>query len=110
MKLFLRTALLAVTLGVAACRGGSHSEAGALDREVFIATYVDLRAAAIRAEGMVLSDAERAEVLARHGVTEEQLVDFARLHGQDVEFMRTVWDEVEARMDGERVLPDGDAG
>jgi len=111
MNRSLRARLLAVVIALAACGDGSPSatDGDVLDRETFIATYVDLRAAAVRAEGMVLSDAERATILARHGVTEEQLMDFARVHGQDVEFMRGVWDDVEARMDAQRVLPGGDA-
>ena len=111
MSRFLRTGLLAAAIGLAACGDGSPSAADAdnLNRETFIATYVDLRAAAVRSEDMALSDADRAEILARHGVTEEQLTGFARLHGKDVEFMREVWDEVEARMDAERVLPGSDA-
>lgn len=78
-----------------------------MDREAFIATYVDLRAAAIRAEDHRLSDELRSEILARHGVTEEGLLAFAEVHGGDVTFMRDVWDEVEERLDAARVLPDG---
>jgi len=107
MNSMLRTGLLAAVVVVASCGDGSPSAAdgGGLDREAFIATYVDLRAAAVRAEEGVVSDAERAAILGRRGVTEEQLMAFAGRHGQDVEFMRGVWDEVEARMDAERILP-----
>ena len=69
---------------------------------------MDLRTAAIRTEGRLLDDADRASVLSRHGVTEDQLMAFAQLHGEDVEFMRGVWDEVEGRLDAVRVLPGTD--
>lgn len=111
MKRFLRAGTLVALAASVACGRTSPSAADGdiPDRDTFVATYVDLRASTVRAEGMVLPDAQRAEILARHGVTEDQLMGFARVHGQDVEFMRAVWDEVEARMDAERVLPDGDA-
>jgi hypothetical protein len=106
----LRSALLGLSLAWAGC-GGDGSEAtagGGIDRELFITTYVDLRATTIRSDSFAISDADRAAVLARHGVTEEQLLEFPELHGRDVEFMRTVWDEVERRLDAQRLLPEGD--
>lgn len=103
----LRKALFAVALAAAACGGGdpASAEAGGIDRERFIATYVDLRATTIRSDTFAIRDADRAAVLARHGVTEEQLLAFAELHGEDVAYMRSVWDEVESRLDAERVEP-----
>ena len=100
-------AFLALALGISACGGeptASPDEAG-LDREAFIATYVDLRAAVGRQGTHELSDAERTRILADHGVTEAELLDFVEIHGTDVAFMREVWDEVEARMDGLRMMP-----
>ena len=57
----LRAATLLLTLSAFACSGestASPDEAG-LDRETFIATYVDLRTAVIRDESHELSDQER---------------------------------------------------
>lgn len=103
------TAVAALALALSACgpNASAPAVAGGIDREVFIATYVDLRATTIRSDSFTVSDAERSAVLARHGVTEQQLLEFADLHGRDVEFMRSVWDDVEARLDAERVLPAG---
>jgi len=105
----LRSALLGLALAWAGCGGGASepAAAGGIDRELFIATYVDLRATTIRSDSFAISDTDRAAVLARHGVTEQQLLEFPELHGRDVEFMRTVWDEVERRLDAERLLPEG---
>lgn len=102
--------LVAMVLLAAACSPDTAAPVGGstVDREVFIATYVDLRVAVIRAEGFELSDKDRATVLARHGITEEDLLGFAEFHGEDVAYMRGVWDEVEARMDAIRVLPGPD--
>lgn len=97
-----RTASLALALSAFACGGEGTTSAGASvqDREAFIATYVDLRTAVIRGESHVLSDADRATILAEHGMTEEDLTRFAEVHGEDLNFMRGVWDDVEERLDG----------
>lgn len=102
----LRALGLALTLLAAACGGDGAAPAagGGIDRETFIATYVDLRATTIRGDSFAISDAQREQVLARHGVTEEELLGFVETNGEDADFMRAVWDEVEARLDAERVL------
>ena len=99
----LSTVLCLVAL---AC-GSSGSQAGdsALEREVFVATYVDLRVTALTGDGE-LTDAQRSEVLARHGVTEDDLTGFAEAHGPDLPYMRDVWNDIEARLDATRSRPD----
>jgi hypothetical protein len=82
--------------GLAAC-GGSAPET--IDREVFIDTYVDLRTAALDTDSAKVAETDRAEILARHGVTEEDLLAFAEVHATELEFMRDVWNDVELRMD-----------
>lgn len=105
----VRALVLGLAVAAGACGGhASTAAAGAIDREAFIATYVDLRAATIRSDSFAISDALRAEVLTRHGVAEEDLLGFVEVHGEDAAFMRAVWDEVEARLDAERVLPASD--
>jgi hypothetical protein len=101
-----------MALAAAACGrdGPVRAAKGGIDRETFIATYVDLRAVTIRGDSFAISDAQRAEVLARNGVTEAELLAFAELHGENVPFMRSVWDDVEARLDAQRVLPAGIEG
>lgn len=91
---------------VAACSGTSEPSPEAIDREVFIAAYVDLRVAAFSSEGDTITQAQREGILDRHGVTEGDLLSFAEVHGPDVPFMRGVWNEVEARLDAARALPD----
>jgi hypothetical protein len=84
---------------VAACGGGEQAVSGDLvDRETFIATYVDLRNAALLSDDFQVAADQRAEILSRHGVDGEGLVRFAEAHGRDMEFMNAVWSEVEARL------------
>jgi predicted small secreted protein len=103
--------LLLSTLLAAACTlSGTGPDDATLDRETFIAVYVELRVMALQEGAPGLTDTERQEVLDRHQVTEEQLLEFANEHGGDVPFMRDVWDEIEARLDAQRGSPSSDPG
>lgn len=96
-----RRAPAVALLGLAAACSGGGQEAvpgDVIDRETFIATYVDLRDAAVRSAEFLVSADQRAEILARHGVDAEGLVRFAEAHGRDLEFMNEVWTEVETRL------------
>lgn len=91
-------------LAIPGCReSGAGPAAAGPGSEAFIAAYVDLRTEAIRSGVSELAPEVRAAVLARHGVTEEDLFAFVEAHGRDVAYMRSVWDEVERRLDGVRV-------
>lgn len=104
----LAVALAGACLLVGCTRPDPSAPGATLDREAFIATYVDLRMTALAASEALISDSARAGVLERHGVTENQLTGFVEAHGADVTFMRSVWDEVERRLDAQR--PDGASG
>ena len=82
-----------------ACEGGGEDTVGTIDRETFIAVYVDLRTTAMTSGRGELDDVLRTEVLARHGVSEEDVTNFIEVHGQDVGFMQEVWDEIEVVLD-----------
>lgn len=80
--------------------GDRASDRGlAVSRARFVDTYVDLRIEALRTETETLTDSTRATVLARHGVTEEDLLDFAEAVGGDLDYMRDLWNEIELRLD-----------
>jgi hypothetical protein len=88
------------------CGGSGANADGPIDQETFIASYVDLRSTALRTETGELDDALRAEVLERNGVSEEDLLAFVELHGEDVSLMQDIWDEIESRMDAARPTQD----
>ena len=113
---FLRLWRLAAVLPALAC-GGDRSGpdvAEAIAAEVFIATFVDLRVGALVSDDGLVTDESRSEVLSLHGVTEADLVYFAEMHGEDLTFMRQVWNEVELRLEQRRPpredLGEGPAG
>lgn len=86
-------------LGSTACGAGPRDDS--MDRELFVATYVDLRITASETDSLRLGDSEREEILTRHGVSAAELSYFAETHAEDLEFMRDVWNEVEIRLDRE---------
>jgi hypothetical protein len=102
---------LLLTMLVAACGvSGTGPDQTTLDRDTFIAVYVELRVMALRQGAPGLTDQERQEVLDRHQVTEEQIMGFATVHGGDLSFMREVWDEIETLLDAQRSdSPSGEA-
>ena len=68
---------------------------GTAEREVFIETYVDLRAKAMAAGTTEIEAGVRDSILAVYGVTGEGLVEFIDIHGEDVQFMGDLWSEIE---------------
>lgn len=102
----LRPLLAALLLWIAVAACGPDGEApetpGTVERELFVAAYVDLREAALL-HGGALPDSLRAAVLARHGVTGDDLLRFAEIHGDEVRYMDEVWSEIEARLEARRV-------
>ncbi len=100
--------LLAVTallLTVPGCDDASRNERTVMPRETFIEAYVELRVAALHSADAVLTDSARAEILAGHGVSEDQLIDFVTVRGPELDFMRDLWNEIEMRMDSVPATP-----
>lgn len=85
-------------LAAASCSGDPASYDAPVDRETFVATYVDLRLSALGTPTGVITDAERTRVLEKHEVTEDDLLAFADAWGADPEAMRGVWEEVQRRL------------
>lgn len=73
----------------------------AIGREKFITTYVALRAA-VGTVGDGNLDSARAAILRRAGVTKQDMLNFADVHGRDVAFMKGVWDEIQKRLEKQR--------
>ncbi len=67
-------------------------------RAEFIGAYTDLRTAALSSGSTELGDEVRDSILAIYDVTAQDLMDFIETHGEDVEFMRDLWTEIEALM------------
>ena len=94
----------AILLG-GGCRSGRTSEAR-LDRDAFIAVYVDLRRVALLAPNAEIDEEGKQAVLDTHGASEEDLLQFVDVHGEDTEYMAAVWAEVERRLAADRARTD----
>jgi hypothetical protein len=107
--LILRPAAgFSAALAIITCGGDTANvPADVMDRETFIATYVDLREAAIASSDFRITEGQRTAILARHGVDGESLLRFADVHGRDLDYMNAVWTEVDARL--AEPPPDGEA-
>jgi len=80
------------------CSGNTTDVADDTDgREAFMGAYVDLRLAAL-SSGTTLLGSVRDSILAVYGVTGDELLEFVDTHGEDVEFMRDLWAEIEGRL------------
>ena len=99
---------IGLAVSLSACLGDAAGPGGddIIDREVFIAVYVDLRAAALTTDERELTDEARAEVLSRHSASEADVLNFAEYHARDLAFMREVWDEIEVLLEAQRPMMD----
>lgn len=94
-------------LGPTGCGGSPEGdETETVERSVFVAAYVDLRIAALRSGGAP-DEAQRQAILDEHGVTRDDLLEFAEVHGRDPAYMRNVWGEVEQKLDSARIAEGG---
>lgn len=82
-----------------ACGPDEGGAEGTIERDVFIATYVDLRVSALQTDSQRVSEALRDSLLTHHGVTVEQLLHFAEANADRIAFMRDVWADVESELD-----------
>ena len=97
---------IALAVAVTACSGDASGPNGkVIDRDTFIAVYVELRAAALPLPGQLIDPDSKQAILVEHGVSEADLLDFAERHGRDAHFMSAVWMEVEDQL---RALEDPD--
>ncbi len=87
--------MLALTLCWSCSGGTTDVSEDTVGRETFIRVYVDLRAAALTLEETDTGLEVRDSILAAHGVTGEDLLEFVDTHGERVEFMSEIWSEVE---------------
>lgn len=81
-------------LGEPAAPKGSPS----MTPERFIEVYTALRRAAAATDDTLAFDSMRNEILRAHGVTEEDLFEFALMHGRDIEAMLELWDSIQSRL------------
>lgn len=101
--------LTALFLGVAGCGGkDSNPRAGeAISKELFIEAYVQLRLVGLRSPSKALSLEARDRVLEKVGTTEEELLTFVEIWGNNGDVMVEVWGSIDSLMTQERMRDRG---
>ena len=96
-------ALVLLFSGTAACgEGGAEPPSDAISRELFIRTYVELRVAALQHPSQDIALEDRDRILEERGVTQQDLLDFIDVHGDEVHYMKDLWEEAEGLIKGKR--------
>ena len=98
----LSIALLALSAPIAGCGPDSTEATVELTREEFIAVMVELR----QAEADLVEEdsaaarfaVRKAEILERHGTTEDDLRAWTRAASSDVRALSGTWEEISARL------------
>jgi hypothetical protein len=83
---------------LAGCPSADPAGSQSIQREQFVQVVVELRQAEQQARTAPDFEERKAEILARHGVTEEELMQFAARHGSEVRVMLEIWDTIHARL------------
>jgi hypothetical protein len=91
-----------------ACFPPSSGEASgdAIPLDTFINAYVELRIAALQASDEELTAQARDRILQGLELEENDLLEFVEVHGEDVQFMRRVWEEVDSILGDRRTPPE----
>ena len=90
--------IVAVTLFWSCGDGATDVTGDTAGRETFIGAYLALRSEAMSSGSTEMEDRVRDSILTIYDVTAQELLDFIDTHGEDVEFMRDLWTEIETRM------------
>jgi hypothetical protein len=69
-----------------------------MDRDSFVRVMVELRQAERTLKDSMAFDVKRREILQESGVTDSMLIGFVRVYQGDAEYMSSVWDTIDARL------------
>lgn len=89
--------VLGTLLAFAACQNDS-APADPISREEYIDIYVEILQVADESPDSVTASERAVAILARRGVSEEDLLAFARNHMEDPQYLVDIWSEIEERL------------
>jgi hypothetical protein len=69
-----------------------------MESDAFVRVMVALREAERTTADSLAFDAKRREILERAGVTDSMLYGFVRAYRSETEFMSSIWDTIDARL------------
>jgi len=89
--------LLGTLLALAAC-GRESAPADPISREEYIDLYVEILRVADESPDSVTASERAVAILTQRGVSEEDLLAFARNHSDEPEYLVELWSEIEERL------------
>jgi hypothetical protein len=89
--------VLGTLLASAACRRES-APADPISRQDYIDLYVEILRVADESPDSVTASERALAILTQRGVTEHDLLTFARNHADDPEYLAELWSEIEERL------------
>ncbi len=89
---------LGALLSLAACGDGEAERETGIGRQEYVDTYVEILLAAEAAEDSVAATESARAILARRGLTEHDLLEFARRYMDDPDYLVEVWREIEEQI------------
>lgn len=89
---------LGALLSLPACPDGEPRHDTGISRQEYVDTYVEILLAAELAEDSIAATESVRAILARRGLTEDDLLEFGYRHTDDPEYLAEVWSEIEERI------------
>ena len=100
----LRKQAILLALVLAGC-GGSHpadSPRQPIEKDRFIEAYIELRRAAVEvgqaADSVPAFAAKKSEILERHGISSQDLIDYIEANSSHLSEMTAIWDTIHRRL------------
>ncbi len=100
---------LGTLLSLSGCKS---EESGRLSREEYIEVFVEILLAAEETRDSVAATYATLAILEKHGLTEDDLIEFANRYVDDAQGLADIWAEIEERLRApvEEEEPEGDPG
>lgn len=95
--------LMVILLALLAAGCGPSSPAeengrSTMSRSEFAEVFIELREAAVESDSMPEFEARRAEILQRHGIEADDLIEFVEQNVSDLQGMADTWDLIYKRL------------
>jgi nucleotide-binding universal stress UspA family protein len=104
-----RILLLALLAPAAAGCGGQHPAAAParpIESDQFIEVYLELRRAAAATDSAPAFEDRKDEILGRHGITGQELLDYIERNSADLGKLTAVWDTIYQRLGRRDTIPE----
>lgn len=89
-----------------ACKDGEADREIGIGRQEYIDAYVEILLAAEAADDSIAASDSARVILARRGLTEDDLLEFGRRYVDDPQYLAEAWSEIQERLRRPEERPD----